>query len=180
MRSRVRPASAVSTRTVCDDWAMLPGRPGVGPPRPAALQGRAFDFARGSAGVPAEMPVVRRSLADGCDGCGLLGSWRGLGVRDARGVLGCSRGVRRGIDHSASRVRACASVDCTEMFAVGVKDPLTLGSVPVIGQTVTTGVRRSIANVSSANWNWKMKTPRTARLPVCASSWRIRKLALWL
>ena len=68
------------------------------------------------------MPVVRRSLADGRDGRGFLGSWRGVGVRGARGVLGCRRGVRVGINHSAPRVRACASVDCTEMFAVGVEE----------------------------------------------------------
>ena len=94
MRSRAKWASAASIGKVRDDWAVLRGRAGIAPPRPAALQGRSFDPARGTAGVPAEMSVVPRCLADGRDGCRFLGSRRGVGARDARGVVGCSRCAR--------------------------------------------------------------------------------------
>ena len=109
MRSRAKWASAASTRKVRNDWAVLRGRAGIAPPRPAALHDRGFDPARGRAGSAAEMPVVPRCLADGRDGCRFLGCRRSMDARDARGVLGCSRGARRGADRSASRVRACDS-----------------------------------------------------------------------
>ena len=139
MRSRAKWASAASMRKVRNDWAVLRGRAGIAPPRPAALHDRGFDPARGRAGSAAEMPVVPRCLADGRDGCRFLGCRRSMDARDARGVLGCSRGARRGADRSASRVRACDSSSSSTALTCpqsgwGSARVFTLGSVPVIGQ----------------------------------------------
>lgn len=67
-----RPSPA-TTRKVRDDWVVVGGRPGLAPPRPAALSGCRFHAARRTAGPAAEMPIVHRGVADGRDGCGFLG-----------------------------------------------------------------------------------------------------------
>ena len=58
-------------------------------------------------GVPSEVPVMPRRLVDSRDWHQFLRSWRCVGERYSRGLLGCSCGVRSHAGYSTSRLLAC-------------------------------------------------------------------------